>query len=293
MGLLKLPSLADYWSDESLYRVEAFQRVMSRDRFTDLLRHLHLADNDDMTGVDDKLAKFRPFLDLLNKSCASAWALTAKVSIDEALVAFQGRLAFKHYMPDKPEKRGIKVWKICDSRGFMYQFDVYTGKSEDKEEDESTVESVVKLLTRDIQGEQPYHLFADNFYSSIPLALKLLEKKIYYTGTLRENRKFIPKALKDYPLARKGDCVSLQRERTYFAQALGQQGRLLHLYSSSQLLTWYSTTDRRAWQQGTPCASPDNRRLQFEHGLRGPAQPVHFLLQLRQEMLKVVAVALL
>lgn len=95
----------------------------------------------------------------------------------------------------------------------MYKCDVYTGKSEDKEEDESTVESVVKALTSDIQGEQPYHLFADNFYSSIPLALKLLEKKIYFTGTLKENRKYIPKVLKDYPLARKGDCAYICSSR--------------------------------------------------------------------------------
>ena len=137
----------------------------------------------------------------------------SKVQYDEGLVVFQGRLAFKQYMPDKPEKWGIKLWKMCDQNGFLYNCDVYTGASKDKEEDESTVDSVLKSLTEDIQTEYPYHLFADNFYSSIPLALKLLEKKIYYTGTLKENRKYIPKELKEFELRNKGDCAWISSRR--------------------------------------------------------------------------------
>ena len=79
-------------------------------------------------------------------------------------------------MPDKPEKWGIKLWKICDEHAFMYKCDVYTGAPLEAEEEECTVDFVVKTLTEDIQTEHPYHLFADNYYSSIPLALKLLEK---------------------------------------------------------------------------------------------------------------------
>lgn len=213
MGILKLPSLDSYWSESKLYRVDAFQLVMTRDRFMQILHHLHLADNDDVPAENDKLAKFRPFLNLLNKSCQQSWVLASKVSIDEGLVAFQGRLAFKQYMPDKPEKWGIKLWKLCDSSGFMYKCDVYTGASEDTEMDESTVESVVRSLTEDISDQYPYHLFADNFYSSIPLALKLLDKKIYFTGTIRENRKYIPKVLKDFQLDNKGDCAWISSEK--------------------------------------------------------------------------------
>ncbi|KAF2365962.1 PiggyBac transposable element-derived protein [Trinorchestia longiramus] len=38
-------------------------------------------------------------------------------------------------------------------------------------------------------------IFADNFYTSVPLAEKLLKEKTYYCGTLRKNRKFVPKSL--------------------------------------------------------------------------------------------------
>ena len=223
-----------------LYRNEAFQRVMTRDRFTEILHHLHLAGNDDIPAEDGKLAKFRPFLNLLNSSCRQAWTMAARVSIDEGLVAFQGRLAFKQYMPDKPEKWGIKVWKICDLHGFMYKCDVYTGASENKDDDESTVDAVVNSLTEDLQGEYPYHLFADNFYSSIPLAIKLLEKKIYFTGTLRENRKYIPKALKNFELQNRGDCAWVSSKR----------GLVLCKFLDSKVV-YFVTTAHTGCQQAT------------------------------------------
>lgn len=207
MGMVPLPSLECYWSDKKWYRLDSFQHVMSRDRFMDILHHLHVADNDDENATQDKLAKFRPFLDLVNSSSKRSWAVTQIVSIDEGVAPFNGRLAFKQYMPDKPEKWGIKLWKLCDSHGFMYNFDVYTGAADHEDETDSTIERVVLDLTKDLHGQQPYHLFCDNYYSSIPLAKKLLEKKIYYTGTLRENRKYIPKVLRDYQLRNKGDCA--------------------------------------------------------------------------------------
>lgn len=81
MGIIKAPSLESYWSENKLYQIEAFCRVMTRDRFMKILHHLHLADNDDIPQENDKLAKFRPFLNLLNKSCKNAWSLSAKFSM--------------------------------------------------------------------------------------------------------------------------------------------------------------------------------------------------------------------
>lgn len=207
MGMLKAPTLESYWSDEKWFKIEAFQRIMSRKRFMTILHHLHVADNEDEDAVNDRLAKFRPFLNMVNNSSQTSWWVTQIVSIDEAVALFTGRLTWKQYMPDKPEKWGIKIFKLCDSHGFMFNFDVYTGADEDKDNSESTIDNLVMRLTEQLHGEYPYHLFCDNFYSSIPLAKKLLEKKIYFTGTLKESRKFIPKVLRDYKLRNKGDCA--------------------------------------------------------------------------------------
>ena len=51
------------------------------------------------------------------------------VSIDEGKVKYKGRLVFKHYMPMKPVKQGIKVWVRADAtNGFVSTMRVYTGK---------------------------------------------------------------------------------------------------------------------------------------------------------------------
>ena len=49
-------------------------------------------------------------------------------AVDEAMVLFKGRSAFKWYMPNKPLKRGYKVWMRTDARNdYSCFFEVYTG----------------------------------------------------------------------------------------------------------------------------------------------------------------------
>jgi hypothetical protein len=51
-------------------------------------------------------------------------------TIDEQLVTFRGRCAFRAYMPNKPGKYGIKVWVLCDAKTFYCcNFKVYLGST--------------------------------------------------------------------------------------------------------------------------------------------------------------------
>ena len=56
-----------------------------------------------------------------------------QVTIDEAMIQFKGRLAFKQYMKDKPVKwGGFKVFVLSDAHnGYMYRLEVYSGKNLD------------------------------------------------------------------------------------------------------------------------------------------------------------------
>ena len=51
--------------------------------------------------------------------------------------------------------------------------------------------SVVKRLTRDLVGKY-YHIYMDNFFSSVTLYKNLLDEGIYCTGTLQANRRYFP-----------------------------------------------------------------------------------------------------
>ena len=45
------------------------------------------------------------------------------------MITFKGRSTLKQYMPQKPVKRGIKVWALADAiNGFVSMFQVYTDK---------------------------------------------------------------------------------------------------------------------------------------------------------------------
>ncbi len=45
------------------------------------------------------------------------------------MIKFQGRSSLKQYLPNKPVKRGIKVWVLADSQnGYFYNMQVYTGR---------------------------------------------------------------------------------------------------------------------------------------------------------------------
>lgn len=51
------------------------------------------------------------------------WAdLEDILSVDEQMVPFKGRLAFKVYMRDKPIKRGIKIFALAGQSGYIHRF---------------------------------------------------------------------------------------------------------------------------------------------------------------------------
>ncbi|XP_014677267.1 PREDICTED: piggyBac transposable element-derived protein 4-like [Priapulus caudatus] len=106
---------------------------------------------------------------------------------------FKGRLSFKQYIPNKPKKWGIKIWSLCDSRnGFNLRWRVYTGKLEDDRGDETLGSHVVRNLLDGMDGSG-HKVFMDNFFSYPELFHSLKQKNMGACGTVRSNRKGLPK----------------------------------------------------------------------------------------------------
>ena len=57
----------------------------------------------------DRLGKVRPLIDHLASRFTEMYEPHCEVSVDEAMIKFQGRFSLKEYMPLKPTKRGITV----------------------------------------------------------------------------------------------------------------------------------------------------------------------------------------
>lgn len=116
------------------------------------------------------------------------------LSVDESMVAFKGRSSLKQYIPNKPIKRGLKVWAIaCAVTGFFINFEVYEGKAALREKDETLGEHVVLGLAKAIEPVG-YWIF-NIFFTNLFLLKKLLSKKFFGYGTIQSDRKNFPKHL--------------------------------------------------------------------------------------------------
>lgn len=139
----------------------------------------------------DKLYKIKPFLDNLLQTYTYYYDPTQYQAIDESIVKFLGRSSMKQYMLMKPIKRGYKFWVRADQYGYVCEFQMYTGKVGKKPE-KCLRERVVKDLSRALVNKN-YHLYFDNYFSSIDLMNSLLKDKIFACATVRKDRSGLPK----------------------------------------------------------------------------------------------------
>lgn len=198
-GFHSLPSMFLYWSSDLNCHVEVVSKVMAVKRFRKLMRYIHLNDNAKMPARDseqfDKLYKVRPIIVHFNKVFLELFKPSRFLSIDESMIAFKGRSSLKQYMPLKPIKRGFKVWVIaCAVTGYCLVTDVYTGKSAERDNETPLGDYVVLNLSKSFEM-LGYCLFFDNFFNSINLLHKLLQKNLFACGTFRSNRKKFPNDL--------------------------------------------------------------------------------------------------
>ena len=163
MGLYPKPARRDYWKRDPFV---GYAERISRDRFYDIGRYLHFADNAALVPQGqpgyDRLGKVR---EVMEKVSDRFYKPHCENSVDEAMIPFQGRSSLKQYMPAKPVKRGIKVWCRADAHnGYLCQFEVYTGRSEGVQD--RLGKRVVLGLSQKLEGLR-YHLYFDNFFTSV------------------------------------------------------------------------------------------------------------------------------
>ncbi len=116
------------------------------------------------------------------------------LSIDEAMISFKGRHSFLQYLPKKPKKWGMKAWALADANlGYIYNWKLYCGKEEGGRE--PLGHRVVTGLLAGLE-RKGYHVYFDNYYTSPTLCKRLLTLGFGSCGTVRLDRKGIPKSFK-------------------------------------------------------------------------------------------------
>lgn len=186
----------EYWSKEPLLYSPIFGQCMPRDRFFSIYRYFHLCNNEE-TPTNNRLCKIKNVLDKIRERFKFALKPFEGLVIDESLVLFKGRLAFKQYIKTKRHRFGIKLFVLCDCEtGYILDFIVYAGKDTDIADQINPVlgvtgEVVMKLMEQHLY--KGHSLYTDNFYTSPSLSLHLFERQTNSCGTVRQNRKGMPK----------------------------------------------------------------------------------------------------
>ncbi|KAL0892761.1 hypothetical protein ABMA27_014467 [Loxostege sticticalis] len=176
-----------YWEQQVDCNFQGVASLMPRNRFEDLLRYFHVADNNNLPP-NDKFAKVRPLWNLLNYRWLKYYPGDKNLSIDESMIPYYGKHGAKQHIHGKPIRFGYKNWSICTRLGYLIYGELYQGASTGNTHPELGVGASVVL---DLVAKLPpgsYSLYMDNFFTSLPLLDELKRIGHDATGTIRANR---------------------------------------------------------------------------------------------------------
>jgi hypothetical protein len=218
-------NLRDFWSTDGTGS-EVFRTTMAYKRAQFLLQTIRFDDIETRVNrrATDKLAGIRSVFEHFVENCKANYIASENVTIDETLVGFRGRAPFRQYIPSKPSKYGIKIFALCDAETFYtLNLEIYAGKQPDGPfaVSNSPHDVVLRLITP-IENTGR-NLTVDNWFSSVYLLRKLLEKKITMVSTIRKNKREIPT-----------EFVDVKNRELYSTKAGYQQDAMLLSYKAKK-----------------------------------------------------------
>ncbi|CAH1986905.1 unnamed protein product [Acanthoscelides obtectus] len=172
-GIINFPRIEYYWKKSQVYFHPLLHKInMSYNRFALLLKCWHFVDNNLHRDNESRTYKVQPLIDMVLSNIRQTYCAGEIVVIDETMIPFRGRLKFRQYNPSKSSKYGVKIYKLCTTKGFTYSFSIYCG-DDPKIPELDKPGSVVVNLAEGLLNEGRL-IITDNFYTSIPLAKYLL-----------------------------------------------------------------------------------------------------------------------
>ena len=175
-----------------------FSDTMPSDKFLEILRFIRFDKKSERSQrlKTDKFALISKIWNQFIENNQACYKPDANITVDEQLFSTKTRCQFTQYMPNKPDKFGIKFWLASDVRSkYLINGFPYLGKDETRASNIPLGEFVVSKLVEPYLGCGRC-ITTDSFFTSLSLAKRLLAKKTSLVGTIRANRKELPKIAK-------------------------------------------------------------------------------------------------
>lgn len=183
---------------------------MSLKRFEQLTRYLRFDDSRTRLArlQADKLAPFRHIWTLFLRILNTAFKPSLELCIDEQLLVTRDRCSFRQYIPSKPGKYGLKIfWLVDATNNFPVAGEIYVGTQPSDKMSEGVAYQLVLRLSKEYVN-MGANITMDNFFTSYNLATFLAKKDTTIVGTIRTNKRQLPKAFSSAEAAKQREVNS-------------------------------------------------------------------------------------
>ncbi len=190
MDLYPLHQVEHYFGKRnSLFKSDVVDSAWTVESFRELHNHITMPGGDAMY-------LFKMIEDTVKRSVIPSGLF----SLDEMLRKFMGQYRFKHRIPDKPAKEGIKYFLLCCSvLKVPFVFTFHDNQLESNEELSKTANMVHLMITKlSEESNVPFNeiiLFTDNYFNSYVLFKTFATMGVRCVGTFKSN--LIPKEVKE------------------------------------------------------------------------------------------------
>lgn len=265
MGIMPLPTIDSYFMTKWESNIPFYSDVFSQRDFLNIFWNLHFNHDNNPVSRRPKGFLINPLIEHIKNKCKLFYTPGNYVSVDESTISFKGKISFRVYNPQKPNKFGMKVFVLSDSEnGYMYDFLPYFGK-EILIPNSPLLKTtqIVKLLTDSLVYSDPHnpisalHVYTDRYYTSPQLATELLSTNCFLTGTVMPHRSGLPKDLKNQSKKlKKGEILS-QRKGDILVTCWRDKRVVVMLSTNSKGDTNNMTSVPSKWPNKPPTQKPN------------------------------------
>ena len=165
------------------YGPRIFSETMSRNDYKVISRYLRFDHKQTRSCrvQHDTFTHIRELFDIFAGNCLRVYVPGFSLTVDEQLLPSKNRCPFIVFMPNKPDKFGMKFWMLADvETKYVVNILPYLGAVEKpNRRGRRLSEDVVNRLAEPVFNKG-YNLTMDNFFTSVALAKQLYAKKNNY-----------------------------------------------------------------------------------------------------------------